>query len=1131
MGKRQTIIRSLFTGILTLGLLAFAPLAQATTVTDVCNTLGNSCSNGIASINVKTTVTCPFIAFGQDETVLDFVAAGFPFVQINTGATLKAEDIPRCSLTLIVGDLLVKLGGKLNVDKKTNNTPGTVKVIASDTIRVDKGGRITAIGGKQTDAHPTIDLLAINDISIAGILEARGLSAIGNGGQIFIESTAGLITVEGTAKVLAKSTDPGGTLIRITACLGIEIFGTVDATSKKRTAVLELFSREGILIDGGKVIADIKIGELAPGDVHTLTMQARGDIIVRSRLALISASTKTTNKQGGMISAISTEGSFRCEDGKIKADSISGGSDGGTIFIQSLNDVLYDCDITAKGSNANNGVGGVVALQSFQQDVRGAGNIDVSARNQGNILLTACEDPLTAGGSFSTFPVLMGGQCINSPLTIEPCVLTQTDVCIDLEKEISVDGGATFADADIAVLAPSVSVPSDALYRLTVENCGQEDLVNVIVNDPTLIIVNFGIGSLLVGQQVILTEGEIAQLSVQDRCDSTGTFTNVAEVTGESFVDGQQVTDTDPAILICESGPAIELEKQISVDGGATFLDADDAGSAPSVAPLSDALYRLIVRNIGGEDLVNVTINDPTLGIVNFAIGTLLVGEEVILTEGEIVQLSVQERCDTAGAFTNIATVAGNSIKDFDQVSDTDSAVLVCEGDPAIELKKQISVDGGVTFLDADDAGSAPSVVPLSDGLYRLIATNIGGEALVNVEINDPELGIVNFSIGSLAVGEEVILTEGEIAQLSVQERCDTAGAFTNVAEVTGESVVDGEQVTDTDPAVLVCEDKPDIEVEKQISVDGGATFFDADDAGSAPNAVPLSDALYRLIVRNTGSEDLVNVVINDPTLNIVSFIVGNLAIGQEVILTEGEIPELEVQERCGNAGTFTNVATVTGDSVVDGDQVTGTDPAVLVCDGVPPCIDIIKKVNGKDANTCPGKIVKPGQKLKYIYLVKNCGQVDLEDIIVDDDILGPVGTIDLLRPNRRKTLMLMTFAPDNPDGGAGDDDDDDGTGDDDDDDDGTGDDDDDDGTGDDDDDDGTGDDDDDDDTGDDDDDDGGERIKNIATATGFPVGGGDPVTDDDPACVTVDFPEPPPGAGDDDDDDDDGTGDDDDDD
>ena len=1263
MGILQTATRSLFSCFLLIGMLASTHSVEAQIfdpVAQVCGTPGNTCINGMASINVRTTVECPFIDFGEEITTLDFVSAGFPFVQIGSGASLEAEDIPRCSMTLIVGDLLVKLGGKLNVDKKNNNTPGTVKVIASDTIRVDKGGRITAIGGKQTEAHPTVDLMAGGDISIAGIVEARGTSAIGNGGRILMESEFGMVTIEGTAKVKATSTDPGGTLIRIRACLGIEIFGTVDATSKKREAILELFSREGILIDGGKVIADIKIGELEPGDLHTMTIQARGDIIVRDRQALISASTKTTNKKGGTINILSTEGAFLCEDGDIKADSRSGGSDGGFIEIQALNNVLYDCDISALGSNANNGVGGVVSLQSFQQDVLGSGNIDVSARSQGTIILQACENPLTGGGSFSTFPSATGGICVDSPLTIPPCIPTGNNPDVSIEKFDSPDpvpaggfityllavsnesnldaenvvvtdtlpsettfdscsvsqgscshsngvvtadlgtlGPSGFATVSIVVVAPTGSdcgpgllnravvaadddsnpnnneatattecipppnppdvkieksdnpdpVPAGGLlaYNLLVQNIGGQTATNVVATDTLPAGVSFfsctpsqgndctesggvvtaNLGSLAPSGMATVTIIVFAPTGTQ----CTNGLLNRAVVAADSDSnpnnnDDEETTDCIPP----PDQPDVKVTKTDSkdpVDAGEFFT------------------YNLLVQNIGGETATNVVATDtlPTGVIFDSCIpsqgndctesGGVVTANLGSLAPGAIATVSIIVQAPTGSACTdgllNRAVVAADN--DSNPNNNLDTETTDCTPPPS---------PPDVTIQKTDNPD------PVTEGgllSYSLAIQNTGGQTATNVMVVDTLPTGVTFSScnatqgscsesGGIVTADLGTLGGGAQATVTIVVIAPTGSACTN--GLLNRAVVSADN--DSNPNNNEAEeptacgtppDPPDVTIEKTDN----------------PDPVPAGGFLtYSLIVRNEGGSPATNVVAVDTLPTATSFVSCTPSQGNDCTENNGLVT--------ANLGTLAGGASATVTIVViapsgsecgpgllnralvgadnDSNPNNNTDEETTDCvpGPPPPCIDIEKKVNNKDADTCPGLTVKPGKKLIYKYFVKNCGDVDLLDITVTDDILGDVGTVDLLKPNKRKVFMLMTFAPSDPSGGTGDDDDDDDdTGDDDDDDDGTGDDDDDDdGTGDDDDDgDGTGD--------DDDDDDGDERIKNIATAIGLPATGGNLVSDEDPACVTVDFPDSPGAGDDDDDDDDDGTGDDDDDD
>ncbi|MDZ4348674.1 MAG: hypothetical protein U1A22_03975 [Xanthomonadaceae bacterium] len=262
------------------------------------------------------------------------------------------------------------------------------------------------------------------------------------------------------------------------------------------------------------------------------------------------------------------------------------------------------------------------------------------------------------------------------------------------------------------------------------------------------------------------------------------------------------------------------------------------------------------------------------------------------------------------------------------------SVAIFLETVPDIEILKEISIDGGTTWFDANDAASAPVAEVGSGALYRFTVTNTGTAKLNNVTVEDAELGISpGVDIGMLDVGEFVVLTSGTAGfeNLDVDERCGNAGQFTNIASVEGTSADDGTMASHSDPANLICE-RTDIEIVKEISIDGGTTWFDANDVAGAPVAQAPSDALYRFTVRNIGTTNLVNVTVSDATLGIVDYFVGNLAVGGEVVITEGEIPALFVEDRCTTAGQFANIATTEGESAETGAMVSDSDPALLVC-------------------------------------------------------------------------------------------------------------------------------------------------------------------------------------------------------
>jgi hypothetical protein len=250
----------------------------------------------------------------------------------------------------------------------------------------------------------------------------------------------------------------------------------------------------------------------------------------------------------------------------------------------------------------------------------------------------------------------------------------------------------------------------------------------------------------------------------------------------------------------------IDIEKHVSVDGGVTWHDADTPDAAPEVAVGSSVLlYRLIVTNCGSFDLTNVVVNDPTLGVTNYAVGDLFAGQSVSLDEGDIPQLSQPGRCSEAGEYENIAYVSGYTFSGDTPITDSDPAWVKCLStpQPCIDIEKEISVDGGTTWYDADTVGAAPTVPVGSSALYRLVVRNCGNVDLTGVLVNDPGLGISDYSLGTLTAGQSVVLGAGDIPQLSQPGRCSQAGDYENVASVKG--YYESTLVTDSDPAWIIC--------------------------------------------------------------------------------------------------------------------------------------------------------------------------------------------------------------------------------------------------------------------------------------------------------------------------------------
>ena len=135
--------------------------------------------------------------------------------------------------------------------------------------------------------------------------------------------------------------------------------------------------------------------------------------------------------------------------------------------------------------------------------------------------------------------------------------------------------------------------------------------------------------------------------------------------------------------------PCVDIEKLVSVDGGTTFVDADDCAAAPVTE--IDAEYKLVVTNCGSLTLNNVTVTDPDLGI-NLNIGPLAPGESRM---------------------------------------DTIPAPGICPGGPEIVNTATVPTDEGVTDSDSTCVRCIPQQVPAMTGWgISVLALGLLGSAL-----------------------------------------------------------------------------------------------------------------------------------------------------------------------------------------------------------------------------------------------------------------------------------------------------------------------------------------------------------------------------------------------------------------
>lgn len=309
---------------------------------------------------------------------------------------------------------------------------------------------------------------------------------------------------------------------------------------------------------------------------------------------------------------------------------------------------------------------------------------------------------------------------------------TVEEPAIEIIKYVSPDNGATWDNANTPP-GPTIFSNVQPQFRYVVTNIGNEDLTNVAVTDDVL--GNIGTAaSLLVGQSTFFLANGTWQV---------GEHVNIGTVTADS--NEGTVSDQNPAyyngVLAI---PGLTITKYVSPDSGTTWVDAN---SAPGPIVYSDVnpQFKYVVTNTGNVDLSDISVTDNIYGTIG-TLPTLLAGETAEWVVTEPWQLGEHE---------NIATVTATFNEET--LTDTDNAWYDGEEvpNPAISIVKSVSVDGGLTWVDANTS-PGPFLPNSMTAMFRYVVTNTGNVPLVNVAVNDSILGLIG-TIPTIAVGASQI--------------------------------------------------------------------------------------------------------------------------------------------------------------------------------------------------------------------------------------------------------------------------------------------------------------------------------------------------------------------------------------
>jgi uncharacterized repeat protein (TIGR01451 family) len=224
--------------------------------------------------------------------------------------------------------------------------------------------------------------------------------------------------------------------------------------------------------------------------------------------------------------------------------------------------------------------------------------------------------------------------------------------------------------------------------------------------------------------------------------------------------------------------------------------------------------YDITVQNTGNQTLTGVTVSDPfaDAGITRNAdlVGdndnNLEVGETWSYTaQHTVTQAEIDSNGGGDGDLDNTATA------DSDQTGpDTDDESVPVSQNPALDLTKYVSVDGGTTWFDANSP-SGPLLLSGSNPMFRYEVENIGNVTLTGLTVVDdngtPSNTSDDFSV-TLTTGLTDVDGDSQADDLAIGATASAQitgtfkeGQYTNIATANGVSLTGAAAPQDTDPA------------------------------------------------------------------------------------------------------------------------------------------------------------------------------------------------------------------------------------------------------------------------------------------------------------------------------------------
>jgi len=485
------------------------------------------------------------------------------------------------------------------------------------------------------------------------------------------------------------------------------------------------------------------------------------------------------------------------------------------------------------------------------------------------------------------------------------------------------------------------------------------------------------------------------------------TYTVVIANTGALPLTIDSLTDNRHPDLpaTCNGGPALDVGVTITCTYATS---APDPGTDP-----------LLIQNTAAVSAHDDVLDQPLSGSDDAWIDVLK--PAIVLTKSATPAAHVGETVD----YTMTATNTGN-IELHDVVLPSDA---LCDPGTLHETSGGTVLAAGASatwkcshVVTADDPDPLVNTAGVSG--KDLLGTEVSDTATASTDILRPSINVTKTGDAEVHVGDTakytiVVANTGNtpLDPITVKDpKCDAdpVSADGNGALAAGESRTytcsrvildgDGNQILNT--ATADGTDALDLTVH-------GTANFPSDILRPAiavtkdgPGNVHVGDpVVFTIVVGNPGNTPLADVTVSDPKCDGAPVQSGTDADG---FLSPGETWTFD----CTHVATAADGALIVNTVTVGGTDDLGqtvTNTASRTVGVLHPAITI-------DKSASPDSISGGSGTVTYTYMVTNTGDTTLSDVLVTDDILGPIGHVGTLAPGESvtmaKTVNVDTSTP-----------------------------------------------------------------------------------------------------------------------